>query len=310
MRFLFGAGAVFFCSVTSFPVQFTNTVIPPIKKIISYKIVKYYVKNFPSIIVTREIKKHGVNTFFYFIDRDSLSYGITDEWGSDDFTNNDDGNVHQFNTLQRLQSFRHEPFGNGAEKFSPENQVKIVLTSDLCPTSRPFARNFYECLTKFSRRTGRPVPIVIFFSGRWIENHPLNLEEIKKYPINFIAGNHTYDHPIISGGYLKELLISEVTNTERIMIENGILPSYLFRFPGLMHTASDIDCINSINIIALDANVWMGEHFKNWNVLLVHSNGNAETEVNAFTNFLEKPGKITFTDAFKFLELSLISTNN
>ncbi len=308
MRFLYAAAVILFFHELIFPVRLTNTVIPPMKPVLSYKIVSFYLKNDPSIIITRKIKTHS-GVFYYYINMDTLRFGLTDEWKMEDFTNIDDGKDRKFTGLKKLQASLRQPFGTDLERFPPDNFTNIVLTSDLCPTSKQFARKFYKSLIKFGNRTGKTVPVVIFFSGRWIEKHPLNLEEIKKYPIDFIAGNHTYSHPVISGGFLQEILTSEATNTERIMLENGILPSYLFRFPGLRHTPSDIACLNSINIIALDANVWMGEHVSNWNVLLVHSNGNALTEVDLFTNFIELPGNIIFSDIFSYMNRHLISNN-
>jgi|GEM_PF-2168464 peptidoglycan/xylan/chitin deacetylase (PgdA/CDA1 family) len=300
------------CSA-AFPVIYTNTIIPPFGKIVSYKIINYYLKSDPSVLISREaLAADSQRPFYYFINMDTLTYGITDEWDiRKDFTQTGDGQDHKFTRLKKIISARERPFGtSGQDKALPDsnpgNMTNIVLTSDLCPTSKHFARRFYESLSEYGKKSGGPVRIVIFFSGRWLERHPEDLREIKKFPINFIAGNHTYDHPIISGGYLREFLIGEVTNTEMIMLENGLLPSYFFRFPGLRHTASDIKILDSINITAIDANAWMGNNFTNWNVLLVHSNGNAISEVDAFTNFIQGPvDGIKFQGIFSLIGLYL-----
>ncbi len=72
------------------------------------------------------------------------------------------------------------------------------------------------------------------------------------------------------------------------MLENGILPSYFFRFPGLKEKDEHINTLSRLNMIAIDANQWMGKSVKNWGILIVHSNGVVNSEVRAFSRFLQK----------------------
>ena len=187
MKFLTACTAavliLFSCSA-AFPVIYTNTIIPPIVSIVSYKIVNYYLRADPSVLITREAVAEDPSAgpssqrqFYYFIDMDTLTYGITDEWNIlKDFTRTGDGKAHKFTSLKKIISSRERPFGaSGQDKAltdpDPGNMTNIVLTSDLCPTSKHFARRFYEGLSEYGERTGSPVRVVIFFSGEWLERH-------------------------------------------------------------------------------------------------------------------------------------------
>jgi peptidoglycan/xylan/chitin deacetylase (PgdA/CDA1 family) len=246
-----------------------------------------------------------------------LHYGITDEWKDQDMiigTNSTSSNT-LFLKLMKIQLDRKLPFGDNKERYQAELSTNLVMTSDLCPASPHYARLFYDSISNFNIQAGINIPLVIFFSGKWIENHARDLEKIKSYPFSFTAGNHSYRHIILTNSHSSDLLVAEVTNNERIMLENGLLPSYIFRFPGLKHSRKDIAALSSINILALDANVWMGNKIRNWKILLVHSNGNATPEVLAFSRFLTnkvnlfKEKKIVFRDVFDYFHYTAFLTN-
>jgi hypothetical protein len=307
MKLLTAIFTLFITLSSSYPVIITNTVIQPLCRIASYRITELYLKKDPSILITRVINTDK-GILYYFIDTRNLSYGISDEWNKQDFTNYIKGPSTIFSSLKLMQLTKLRPFGafSFMENFPSDKGRTIFLTSDLCPTSKNFARFFYDSLNLFTLHTGKTVPLVIFFSGKWIESHSLDLEQIKKYPFPFTAGNHSYSHIITSKGLGSERLIFEVTNTERIMLENGLLPSYIFRFPGLMYSRSDISCLTSINILCLNANAWMGNPLKNRDILIVHSNGNALEEVESFTNLISNEklfmgdNRIEFSDIFSY----------
>ncbi len=283
----------------SFPECLTNTVIDPVGPIESYKIEEYSLLKDPSILITREFETRSGKILHYFIDTKNLTYGITDEWKTGDFTS-PSAAPSLFSSLKSIQLSGKRPFGSDNENFMSAGSRAIVLTSDLCPTSKHFAKLFYDSLDGFDSKREIKVPLVIFFSGQWLESHAGDLSLIKKYNLNFIAGNHTYRHRISSKGSGVDFLTFEITNTERIMLENGLLPSFIFRFPGLLYSYSDIECLNSINIISLNANAWMGDRLRNWNILLVHSNGNAMEEVESFSRLLSGDNAFTGSDKLVF----------
>ncbi len=302
----------------SFTFNYNNSIISPIKPVRSYKTVQYCLKNNPSIIITREFLGPENKTNYYYINTGTLQYGLTDEWKEQDMTawTNAASSNAMFFKLMKIQLDRKLPFGNSAEKFPAGSYTNLVLTSDLCPANPRYARLFYDSISNFNSQAGTNIPLILFFSGKWIEKHSLDLEKIKSYPFSFTAGNHSYRHIILTNSHTSGLLTAEVTNNERVMLENGLLPSYIFRFPGFKHSREDIRALSSINILALDANVWMGNKIRNWKILLVHSNGNAAPEVQAFSRFLTnnadlfKEKKIVFRDVFDYFQYVASMTNN
>ncbi len=270
-----------------FSVIFTDTILPYPLQISQYYATNIFtISSNKRILCTRVIETGDKHIFYYFIDVDSLNFGITDikPYGSNVYIPSD-------SLYYRIINHQYEikmPYGTSLEYKTLPNGKNIVLTSDLCPSSTNYDRLFYESLKSLQSNIKTKIPFIIFFSGKWIKFHSNELSEIKKSGLDFIAGNHTYEHQIIESGKTDTDLYSEIIKTEVILFENGILPSYFFRFPGFKEKPDNFRTLKSLNCIALNANEWMGTKSKNWGILLVHSNGVASSEVRIFSRFLVK----------------------
>jgi len=192
-----------------------------------------------------------------------------------------------FNTLyQSLQHMMKSPLGKlqPSAKGSP---LYRVLTTDLCPTMRPMSRVFYEDLENTSMALGKPLPVVVFFSGKWILNHTNDLRYLKERKLALVAGNHSFSHHIYSNSWNREVFIAEITNTERVMLAHGILPSPWFRFPGLKYHPDQLAVLREMNLIPVDTTMWIGQKCsERWAIILAHSNGVKPVEERLLHKFL------------------------
>lgn len=101
--------------------------------------------------------------------------------------------------------------------------------------------------------------------------HPADLkwllDLIKKNEISVVWINHSFNHH-----YKKELPLTrnflltkgtninkEILNTEIKMIENGIIPSVFFRFPGLISDEDMYKHVMSYGLIPIGANAWLAK---------------------------------------------------
>jgi peptidoglycan/xylan/chitin deacetylase (PgdA/CDA1 family) len=281
----------------------TATILGAPLKIKDYRAVNMTLKDNDSLIITREITTDGGDTYYYYIDTESLRYGIRNDLKRDMLAERPSGGL--FHRIIAAMVKSGKPFGNSSEYHAKESAKYILLTSDLCPCVGKYSSNFYRELERIGRERGIRIPLIVFFSGNWVLKKMTFLEEIKKYDISFIAGNHTIRH-VRKKNMRTDLLESEILGAEKIMLEAGLLPSYFFRFPGLVHGKQDIETIARLNIIALDANVWMGMRTRNWGFLLVHSNGVVPSEVRKFISFLNSSikdiveKKLVFADIFSY----------
>jgi hypothetical protein len=93
-------------------------------------------------------------------------------------------------------------YNAGLKQFPGANC--FAVTTDLCPSSSPFEKKFYENYNKlFSSSDTLSVPIGISISGLWIKRHLEELkwlieqEKSKKIAITWI--NHSYHHEYNKG---------------------------------------------------------------------------------------------------------------
>jgi peptidoglycan/xylan/chitin deacetylase (PgdA/CDA1 family) len=105
------------------------------------------------------------------------------------------------------------------------SQPAVAITFDACATrgqSNGFDRAVYEIL----KREG--VPATIFVSGRWVEVHAAEMQELSRDPlVNF--GDHTYDHPHMPR-LTPQRMGEEIDQTEAALAKYG-KKSVAFRPP-------------------------------------------------------------------------------
>jgi peptidoglycan/xylan/chitin deacetylase (PgdA/CDA1 family) len=181
----------------------------------------------------------------------------------------------------------------------------VVLTVDLCPSPRPFDRRFFEAVIEAFLPEERPVPIGIAVTGRWMERHPEDLAWLKarekrgEMAVTWI--NHSYNHR-----YAKDLPMAknfllepgtdmqkEILATEASMIDNGLMPSVFFRFPGLVSDLGLVKRVVAFGLVPIGSDAWLaktapGAEPGPGSIILVHGNGNEPLGVSRFLSLLKQ----------------------
>ncbi|MBI5827013.1 MAG: polysaccharide deacetylase [Deltaproteobacteria bacterium] len=194
----------------------------------------------------------------------------------------------------------------------------VFLTVDMCPSKRSFNRDL------FASTIALPVkdrPIAIAVSGLWIERHrdEFNwiVEEARSNRLSVTWVNHSYSHPYRKGvPDEKNFLLSEGVDLDKealglevLLLENGLLPSPFFRFPGLVSDRRALERLRALSLIPVGADAWLakGRMPGPGSIILVHGNGNENRGIEKLINFYEekkedfKEGRLTLKplkDAF------------
>lgn len=175
------------------------------------------------------------------------------------------------------------------------------VTGDLCPSSKPLDRGFFEKLAAL----GPGTPVTLAVSGAWIAHHGADFAWLREKQRNGALAidwaNHSYSHPYLVGlkdaqNYLLRPgvdLDREIFETEKLLIANGATPSVFFRFPGLVADESLLERLRARHLIALGADAWLalGPAPRPGSIVLVHPNGNEPVGLKIFSRLLES-GKI------------------
>jgi hypothetical protein len=181
------------------------------------------------------------------------------------------------------------------------------VTADLCPTKLPMDRSFFTTLLSGYGAYDRPVHIALAVTGLWLENHPddvrwiLSRERNGSLSITWI--NHSYRHRYRKRCPLwKNFLLDmssnveeEIMLNEKAMIGAGLVPSVLFRFPGLVSSAAVFERVTDRGLIPLGSDAWLGKN--QWpaagSIILVHANGQEPVGIKRFGYLLQtKSGDI------------------
>jgi peptidoglycan/xylan/chitin deacetylase (PgdA/CDA1 family) len=164
----------------------------------------------------------------------------------------------------------------------------MFLTVDLCPSKRPFERAFFEAVADLAEKNGKATPVALAMTGVWLQQHKEELgwieREIRQGKLAVTWVNHSYDHPYDPKAPLeRNFLLSpgtdferQVLATEALMLENGLLPSPFFRFPGLVADGVLLEKLRRLSLIPIGSDAWLakGEAPKTGSFILVHGNGN------------------------------------
>ena len=159
----------------------------------------------------------------------------------------------------------------------------FVLSIDLCPSSKPYEKELFTHLDQWGRKQGKPVPVMIAVSGKWIEQHEKELEKLKQKYLSITWVNHSYSHPV-ENDFLNNPKVNfayEVKHNIEVMKKHGLKPSKYFRFPGLRHNAERLKELKAMGYVNLDADAWLGkgQPIKNGSIILIHGNGNEKAGV-------------------------------
>jgi hypothetical protein len=110
--------------------------------------------------------------------------------------------------------------------------------------------------------------------------------------------NHSFHHyfnpklPLRDNFLLEKgtVIADEVLLNEQVMLENGLVPSIYFRFPGLVSSKVIFDQILSYGLLPLGSDAWLakGQLIKKGSLVLVHANGNEPLGLSIFLSMLKR----------------------
>ena len=189
----------------------------------------------------------------------------------------------------------------GFTRFSTPRKG-IDLTIDLCPSKRPLDRIVFTDLIKEIGRIEKPVPVAVCITGSWIKEHNRDLRWLdslaKMNDLSIVWINHTLNHFFSEKAPLNENFMlapgtdidGEVLNNEIEMLENNIVPSVFFRFPGLVSDHKVYDRILQLGLIPVGSDAWLAKGQKpgNGSIVLIHANGNEPVGAMDFISLLKK----------------------
>lgn len=182
-------------------------------------------------------------------------------------------------------------------------ETGIYLTADLCPSLRPMDRRIFTALAETAGKEERPVPVTLCISGMWLRNHREDMTWLKemaeKGELRITWANHTLHHhwdpklPLDQNFLLEKgtNLETEVLGNEELLLENGVIPSAFFRFPGLVSDRAVADKVLDWGLIPIGSDAWLakGQHPQaSGSIVLIHANGNEPVGVDDFLRLLTK----------------------
>jgi hypothetical protein len=193
----------------------------------------------------------------------------------------------------------------------------VHLTIDLCPSRHPLDRDLFIQLINAFSQVEVPVPVAISITGVWMEEHGndlrwlLELEKDGRLAVTWI--NHSFHHRTSKDLPLNENFLlkagtdinEEVLQTEVKMIENGIVPSVFFRFPGLVSDERLFDRITEYGLIPVGSDAWLGKN--QWpqqgSIVLVHANGNEPIGIQRFLELMKSERENIIAKKWLLLDL-------
>jgi len=192
----------------------------------------------------------------------------------------------------------------GIEHGMPK-EAGISLTADLCPSHRPLDRIIFTDIFNQFGKVERPVPIALSVTGIWMQQHPQDLDWLKqmeqKREIHITWINHSFNHRVSKTRPIKENFLLEpgtdisyeVLETEKAMLNNGMLPSVFFRFPGLVSDEQLVTRITDFGLIPVGTDAWLakGQKPQAGSIVLIHGNGNEPVGVQDFIKLLQSKTK-------------------
>jgi hypothetical protein len=81
----------------------------------------------------------------------------------------------------------------------------------------------------------------------------------------------------------------EILGTEIALLQNGLMPSVFFRFPGLVSDNKIVTKITDFGLIPIGSDAWLakGQQAQRGSIVLIHGNGNEPIGVNDFITLLK-----------------------
>lgn len=164
----------------------------------------------------------------------------------------------------------------------------VFLTADMCPSVKPFEKDFFKTLVAMSEKTQKPIPIALPITGLWIIGHPNEfkwlVKQVERQKLKITWVNHSFSHVYYADlPYDENFLLvpnvnttHEILATEKLLLEKGQLPSVYFRFPGLVSNETLILKLRHFGLIPIGTDAWIAKDQdpKPGSIILVHGNSN------------------------------------
>ena len=204
--------------------------------------------------------------------------------------------------LKALDRYNSAPYRlqNGGLTRAESEVDGMFLTVDLCPSTRPFARELFEAAGALGDGD-LPIPVAVAVSGLWLASHAEDLAYLQResasgrLAITWV--NHSYHHQYLPQAPLGQnfLLIpgtdlaSEVLDLEQQLLARGLVPSPFFRFPGLVSDPTTMRRLRELSLIPVGSDAWLakGESPRRGSIILVHGNGNEPNGVRLLLPMLK-----------------------
>lgn len=251
------------------------------------------------LIAIREFER-GSKKFALTVNPDTFETAVTEETGKDGKgieTSLDD--TRFMKALSSSEGPLTGPQDHGLRNAPIEQAVFITI--DLCPSQKKLDYELFRFIEVYSK--GEPAPVAVALSGKWLKKHAeglkwlINEATAKRLDITWV--NHSYSHPYKGNRPHEEdfLLLDkskfeeEALLNESLMLENGIIPSPFFRFPGLVADRELLARLKKLGLIPIGSDAWLakGQMPKQGSVILVHGNGNEPAGVKALFKYLGDP---------------------
>jgi hypothetical protein len=197
------------------------------------------------------------------------------------------------------RSDKQEALRHGERAKLPRS---VCVTVDLCWSLRRRETGLFAALRKAGRQ--KKVHPVLFVSGRWLDQHPGEMQELMRLGlqpgVELTWGLHSWRHPK-SGGFMNDFtpaaLRADTLKLEARLLEWGLVPTAFYRFPGLIHDTVRLREVLRLDLFPIDCDSWMAlvgrkakgpfaQPVQDGGIILVHGNGNEPEGVAPFLRWL------------------------
>ena len=176
------------------------------------------------------------------------------------------------------------------------------LTIDLCPSAKPLTRPVFEAIIRAFGPEEKPIPVTITITGVWMTSHQPDLAYLRSLvsrgDLTITWVNHSYHHRFdprrpLPVNFLLEpntSLADEVLLNEQAMLQNGLLPSVFFRFPGLVSDKAVFDAVLDFGLLPIGSDAWLAkkQQPKQGSFVLIHANGNEPLGITDFIRLIRQ----------------------
>lgn len=188
--------------------------------------------------------------------------------------------------------FHQQAADERALRFGDRDKLhhNVSLTVDLCWSLRRFEGDFFRSLPQLARQREQDVHAAVFVSGRWLQQHPTEMEaliDLDQQPgVQLTWGLHSWAHPKAAGflnDFSPEQLREDTFQLERSLLQWGIVPTVYYRFPGLIHDRTRLEEVLRLDLFPVDCESWIAllgsshpyaHPVTDGSIILVHGNGN------------------------------------